>query len=581
MPDFPRRKDPESGFTVVELLVASGISVLVILGALTLIYKVVNPAARTAENLFDSISQDISLRTLDFQLRNSEIMRKSHGGRKLIECGSHTLLSPNPTFPAVETRSPVRLNEAGEGLGFAYTMARTFGTVASGSEGALHVPDPGQFQEGSVVLLSSLDAYRDPAFFTVTEVDKANHLLKLRSTVPAPSPAIGCRFNLGPASADYLNPLSRRKYAVESVAFLRMAVENDPQKAGEKKLIGTFWFGEGREGRVSLIERFVSLELNDRFERATETKGQYVADLRISYVRNDLTQASSGSATRQKETAELVYQAKYLLAGFEVVNEVAVPSSGKVEPTYVSCSVLATPLFDDFIQDSTGQPVQVYRLDVSFSEADTIRNAAPSFSAVWSEGSGGMECWSSHPACGSGTAACIRPRSASEAAVRRHRLMNAPFTESFSFEPIRPGHGNSFTHANSLTYPVYCKIPGAASLEVTLRYYDTFAKSLYTVACTPARLSGLDIEWEYDGSPSSCAGDGSVFLGALRHPTNPNLTGPTLRVAERGCLWTGSSTDSCNASEVRRLDPGARLKQVPLLPGGLRIRSGGTTLTCL
>ena len=560
-----RVSNSQRGLSLVELIIAAGILSAMSLAAVAVGGSLFKPLQDLTKNLYDSMGSDISVRSMAFQFTNSEVMRGAADGSAWVTCTGHTTVAPG------QTRQNLTLAAKGDAYGFAYTRMRTLGSTSTVAPNTIIVPDTTLFQTGMDLLITTLDPAKNQGIFVVTSIDTGAQSITVSDSVSQPPTDLGCRFLPKGNSSILFNNMQLKKFAIESLAIIKYAVADQPGQTGQLRLMGAGWPAGTDPSAVvqtEIVPNFISLQIAETFSSTTTTKGIYAAAFTLTRwntkVRGGTPVQSSISAT-----------AGYSMAGVEISNSAAVPNPPSIDNLFVTCGLSNTVQYANYIDgDSTsasyGNVVSVYRIDPFYSESDVIDNQAPQLAAAFSTTGAPVRCWQATQVD------CTDPSALPT-------LKGAPSVGGTSFTLMAvlskpPGCG--IDTSNALMVPAFCAIPDDALATSKLNYSSPTAGA-QTVNCSDSQLAGLTITWSYDGTPSHCSNDGSIFIGRLINPnTNPAGTGPVLGIKANSCSWTGSASTSCNAFAVLKSSPNAQLQQVKLTPEGTKILGGGTTLSC-
>jgi hypothetical protein len=549
--------------SLIELIVAAGIFAGLALVIATVGNSILRPLQNLNKNVFGSIATDLSVRSLNFQLTNSDVMHGGFDGSPWVKCAGKTALDGS------HLSQSTTLQAEGDAFTFAFAQRRTLGTTSLSTPNSILVPDASIFIPGMNILVSSLDGQKNQGLFAVNSVDLANHSISLDES-PAAAPGVfGCSFS-GRANASVLfNPLQQKKFAVQTLGLVRYEVAPIGQTGGPVRLIAREWpFGTSiaSVNTSEIVGTFKSLTINEKFTPSMPNsmlKGVYVADLSLD--RYSVKVGSDGKPIVTNTKAS----AGYTLSGVEIANQGAVPAPPSVDNLFVTCMLTASPMMNDFIDPATGKVVSVYRLDAFYSESETVNKSSPQIVTGFTTTGSPIQCWSAE------TIDC----SDSDLPMK---LMGAP-TNGVSFKLLTaaPPCGR-IDVSNSLVMPAFCAVPSDTQTTTSLTFRSEASAYATTINCSNVMLEGLKIAFSYAGNPSSCSKDGSIYLGRLvNNKVSPPATGPVLGIKTNGCTWKKSSSTSCNAYKVLQKSPDAELSQVQLTPEDLNIEGGSTLLKCL
>ena len=567
----------QSGLSLIEVLIALALLGVVTIAAYTVGRTTIVSTSRVSKNIVDALNTDISIRGLNYEIANSEIMRKNFkaSGGPMVTCRGSSLLNSTLLQKNQEFKSP------GDGFSFVYASRRLVGATSLDTQSAVVVPDTQPFYVGAVVLLTSLDSDRIQSLYAVQNVDAANLTLTLASALPIPPDIMGCALNSG-SDNTILNQLAVRKFSIDILAFVRYAVEPDANLKTQNRLVAKVWplrnYMDNKDASSAdivhsspVIDNFQSMQMKETFTPTMNgaTKGDYLATFKIYYSLTSIASGKSGDKT-------LDVQAGYRLNGVEVSNSAALPDPVSVEQTYVTCTVISTAIPNTFIRKSHPSEFStVYRLETLYSEADTLNGGnTPAITATVTPNSPGgdqIQCWSANNVTYVDPILQIGP------------ILNDPGVgTSFSFEKATSTTSVLDLGLNSLVKPIYCYVPVDSQVTANLKYSQVTPDGYLpqNVTCSSADIKGSPTTWTYDdGGPSKCTKDGTIFIGKLLNAGDKSTVGPQLVTS--ACTWDGAASTSCNAYTVLSANPDALLQRVSFKPAGINIDGAdGSEITC-
>lgn len=548
--------------SLVELIIAAGIFAGISVAIAVVGTSVFKPINNLNQSVIGSIDTDLSVRSLYFQFANSDPMHGGLDSKPWVICSSQSALG------GVSTSQTTVLRAKGDSFTFSYAQRRTLGATDPSKTNSIAVSDASMFVPGMNILVSSLDGQKSQGLFSVTAVDLGKNSIVVDDS-PANAPSIfNCRF-VGRSNASVMfNPLQQRKFAIQTLGLVRYEVVPYAENSSSIKLIAHEWpFNSDIAvyNTSNIISPMVAMTINEKFVPSTATsmlKGVYSANLSIDYYSVKVT----GSGKPQ--VANIRAATGYTLSGVEIVNQGAVPAPPAIDNLFVTCMLTATPMMNDFINPTTGKVVSVYRLEAFYSESDTVNKSSPQIVTGFSTAGAAVQCWNADQID------CTDDDLPMQ-------LVGTP-TAGISFKLLTvPPACKRFDVTNSLVVPAFCSVESNAQTTTSLTYLSETTGFATNVNCSNLDLEGLKVIFKYDGQPSSCSDDGSVFLGRLiNNKVSPPATGPVLGIKTDGCTWSGSSSNSCNAYKVLKASPNAKLSKVQLTPEDVSIENGSTLLTC-
>lgn len=568
------------GLSLIEVMIALALLGVVTVAAYALGRSTLTSTSRVSRNIVDALNTDISVRGLNYEISNSEIMRKFFSadgkqGGALATCSNQTLMGPD-----VLTKQQ-SFEKIGDGFSFIYASRRMVGATSVDQSTAIVVPDTQPFYKGAVLLLTSLDGDKLQSFYSVDSIDESNLTLVLTSNLPTTPAQIGCALNTAGSNTAILNQLNVRKFAVDILAFSRYQVEADPSAQNRKRLVAKLWplrnfmsnkdSSNGNDIHSSpVIDNFQKMSLSELFTPTMtgSQKGEYTATFKVDYSQ-PLLSLSQAAADKV-----LDFKSGYRMTGVEISNPAAIPDPPSIEKTYVTCSVVTTPVQNTYVRQSNPKEfATIFRIEAIYSEADTLSGGnTPSISAVLTQNSPGgdpIQCWRPADIQGLTLSGQVGPM-----------MTGLGVGSSFGFEKADATVTGG--NVNALVNPVYCYIPSDSQINATLRYVqvtpDGYTPQLVT--CSSSDVKGAPTDWKYDDKgPSKCSLDGGIFIGQLVGLQDESIIGPQLVTSS--CTWSGSTLTTCNPFVVLSDNPDAQLVKVKFNPAGIKINSvDGSEITC-
>jgi hypothetical protein len=324
-----------------------------------------------------------------------------------------------------------------------------------------------------------------------------------------------------------------------------------------------------------ITSNFISMSIDESFTPTSGSKGSYLSQFNIQYW---ASRTQSDGATKY-QNASLASSGGYDITGVEIANQAAVPRPPSLDNLYITCTVTATPELSDFV-DSDGNIIPLYKFDAFYSQSTELNVSAPSITSAFSSTGDPVQCWPAWTvsSCDSNNMPVLSGTPSTNAGT---------FTLLNNWQAMTSNHQsppsclvpNYVDMTSAMMIPLFCAVPSNTQVSSSLQFFSPTSGASVSVKCSDLAVQGLDITWSYDGTPSSCAKDGSMTIGRLvNNNTTPAQSGPLLQATS--CVWQGSSSTSCNAYQVLRRNRSASLQSVTLSPSDIKIQDGSTTLTC-
>lgn len=551
----------QAGITIMEVVIVIGL-----FGFLAFFSMVsMAPLFGLGDRVNQAVSDDLDL-TIGLQSLRSQLSRSSITRTPLVTCSLPAPLSASSSTATTEVLP------GSSSFTIPYNDLRSLGAIeASSTERLIKVGQIGGYMAGQILHVRTLNAQNLEGLYVIRSIAAAQSRLVVEPLSSQPPSTFGCTLQRPGSVTNLIFPASGATAQV-AISRLRFAA----YRIDKSKALNVTVWPTGKnlsDTRTDLVRNGVDrIHFSQKFTASSDNKGDYQARITADVASTDGKKIINANQESKRE--RITMETEYILAGLDVQNELALPEPPSVESISLSCSLGVNVVRDIYVPDGHAYPVSVYQLEMVPSDNGLIgSSSAPqaivTLSTVDDPAIPKPRCW------------------------RESEVTSLPSSRGLLMRLIGPGSesGTSLGRPTSATSTlplekVFCTIQGAAKLQSSMKFLLSSGGWLQwkTINCTPTHVEGTGSEkWVYDlGMESACNRDGSIFIGRLLKESNATQTGPELSAKANGCVWSGSSSTSCNAAQVLNSSPSAELRSVQLVPDDLQlnITTNYPTLNC-